>query len=277
MKDKISIIMGIYNCSEYLHESINSILNQTYENWELIMCDDGSTDDTYHVAQEYAQKYKTKIILLKNDKNMGLNYTLNKCLKEATGKFIARQDGDDISLSNRLEKEYSFLHDNKEYDIVSSNMIYFDSNGEWGQSKMKNKPEKKDFINHSPFCHAACMVTKKAFDSVGGYTVDKKLLRVEDYHLWIKMYAKGFKGYNLSDYLYKMRNDEKALKRRTIKNRINEINVKKIAFKELKLPKKEYYKVYIPIMKLLVPSCMYRIIYRQKNKKRKIKSEIKEN
>ncbi|MEO2261829.1 glycosyltransferase family 2 protein [Dorea sp. YH-dor228] len=86
----ISIIMGIYNCAETLPESIESILNQTFTDWELIMCDDGSNDNTYHVAEWYASVYQNKIVLLKNEKNRGLNYTLNKCLEAVKGKYIAR-------------------------------------------------------------------------------------------------------------------------------------------------------------------------------------------
>ena len=92
---KISVIMGIYNCANTISGSIESIINQTYEDWELIMCDDGSIDTTFDVAKEYQKKYPQKIILLKNKRNRGLNYTLNKCLEIAKGEYIARMDGDD--------------------------------------------------------------------------------------------------------------------------------------------------------------------------------------
>ena len=79
----ISVIMGVYNCASTLEEAVNCIINQTYPKWELIMCDDASTDDTYTVAKKYAQMYPDKIFFLRNKKNHGLNYTLNKCLKSA--------------------------------------------------------------------------------------------------------------------------------------------------------------------------------------------------
>lgn len=266
MEDKISIIMGIYNCEDYLDESIDSILNQSYTNWELIMCDDGSTDNTYSIAKKYSLKYESKIILLKNEKNMGLNYTLNKCLNVATGDFIARQDGDDISLNERLKTEIEFLKNNNKYDIVSSNMIFFDSSGDWGKTNMNPQPGKLDFLNGTPFCHAPSMVRREAFLKVNGYTVDEKFLRVEDYELWLKMYLKGFKGYNLKDYLYKMRNDQKAINRRTFSNRINEVRVKKIIYKKFNLPFRYKYKVYIPILKACIPKRIYKILYKIKNK-----------
>ena len=118
-KFMISIIMGIYNCAETLPEAVESIICQTYENWELIMCDDGSTDGTYKIASEYKEKYPDKIFVLKNEENMGLNYTLNRCLESAKGEYIARMDGADISLPERLEKELVFLNAHPEYAIVS--------------------------------------------------------------------------------------------------------------------------------------------------------------
>ena len=131
---KVSIIMGIYNCATTLPEAIDSILAQTYSDWQLILCDDGSKDDTYVVAKAYQERWTNKIILLQNEENMGLNHTLNRCLRVATGEYVARMDGDDVSLPTRLEKEVAFLDAHPEYAIVSTPMIFFDENGNWGRS-----------------------------------------------------------------------------------------------------------------------------------------------
>ena len=109
MAVKISVLMGIYNCAATLPEAIDCILAQTESSWELILCDDGSADDTYAVAQSYAEKYADQIVLLKNDKNMGLNYTLNRCLAAAKGEFVARMDGDDLCSPDRFQKELAAL------------------------------------------------------------------------------------------------------------------------------------------------------------------------
>ena len=106
---KVSIIMGIYNCAATLPEAIDSILTQTFSDWQLILCDDGSKDNTYTVAKAYQERLPDQIILLQNVRNMGLNYTLNRCLQVTTGEYVARMDGDDISLPTRLEKEAAFL------------------------------------------------------------------------------------------------------------------------------------------------------------------------
>lgn len=262
----ISIIMGIYNCEKYLKESINSILEQTFKSWELIMCDDGSIDQTYDIALEYKNKYPDKIKLIKNEKNMGLNFTLNKCLKLAEGKYIARQDGDDISLPDRLEKEYNFLENNKKYALVSSKATFFDKKGEWGETNLTEKPTKYNFLIGPPFVHAAVLIRKKVLDEVNGYTVDKKLIRVEDYHLWSKIYEKGYVGYNINKVLYKIRDDEEALKRITFRSRINEAILRFTIYKKLKIPFYKYYYCLRPIIMLIIPKSIYSILHRRKLK-----------
>lgn len=261
---KISVIMGIYNCEKYLEDAINCIFAQTYKDWELIMCDDGSNDQTYSIAKEYEKKYPDKVRVLKNKENKGLNYTLNRCLKEAKGDYIARMDGDDLCSSDRFEKEIAILEEKKDISIVSTQLEYFDENGVWGICKYKEYPSKKDFLRGSQFCHAASMVRKEAFDKVNGYTVDKRLLRVEDYHLWMKMYAAGYKGYNIQEPLYQMRDDKDAYRRRKFRFRLNESYVKVLIIKALKLPAYNYLFILKPIIIGLMPSKIYRFFHERK-------------
>lgn len=265
-RNKVSVIMGVYNCEKTLSDSIDSIIGQTYTNWELIMCDDASTDNSLQIMRDYEMKYPN-IHVITNGKNMGLNYTLNKCLKLASGQLIARMDGDDISLKNRFEEEVNILLENPDISIVSCPMIYFDSNGEWGKGKMIEYPQKADFIKGTPFCHAPCMVRKEAYLAVKGYSVAKKLLRVEDYHLWIKMYAEGYKGYNIQHPLYKMRDDRKAISRRKFRYRMNEAYVRGVAIKKLGLSKKYYVSVLRPILVGILPLPIYELLHKRKQNK----------
>lgn len=261
MKEKnISIIMGIYNCEKYLQNSIESILKQTYSDWELIMCDDGSTDSTYRIAKKYADKYEN-IILLKNDKNMGLNYTLNKCIECSKGKYIARQDADDISLPTRLKKQYDFLENHTEYAMVGTKVVRFDDDGIWGECKVIEKPKAKDLLINTPFVHASIMIRKETMEKVNYYTVDKKLLRVEDYHLWFKIYSIGQEGCNLNEVLYEVRDDEDAYKRRNLRNRINEVRVRWIGNKLLKRPFWDYIYVIRPILVWMLPRFIYKKLH----------------
>lgn len=260
---EISVIMGIYNCEKTLGEAIDCIVNQTFEKWELILCDDGSSDNTYYLADQYRRKYPDKIILLKNDSNRGLNATLNRCLSVAKGKYIARMDGDDRCSRFRFERELEAFRKNPKLSIVSTDMEYFDETGVWGHIAHPTKPVAKDFLHGSPFCHAPCLVKKAAYDAVGGYSESNRLLRVEDYHLWMKMYKKGFYGENIHEPLYQMRDDRNAYARRKMKYRINEAYVRCLVVKELKLPVIGYFFALRPILVGLLPSSIYDILHKK--------------
>ena len=260
---KISVIMGIYNCSQTLREAIQCILDQTYPDWEIVMCDDGSIDDTYLIAEEYRERFPNKIKLLKNDTNKGLNYTLNKCLANVEGEFVARMDGDDLCSPDRFEKEMQVFENEQDISIVSTDIEHFDSTGVWGLVSHNVYPTNKDFLYGTPFCHAPCMVKREAYEAVNGYSEDKKLLRVEDYHLWIKMYALGYKGKNINLPLYMMRDDRNAMSRRKFKYRLNEAYVRALAVKQLKLPIWGYVHALRPILVGLLPKCIYEKLHKK--------------
>lgn len=271
---KISIIMGVFNCANTLPEAIESIINQTYTNWVFIICDDGSSDNTYKIAKRYETLYPGRFVVVKNEQNLGLNKTLNKCLDLADGDYVARMDGDDISVPVRFEKEVEVLNQHPEYAIVSSHMVTFDENGEWGCIKTLETPEIRDFPTHVPmFCHAPCMIRREAFLDVQGYTEDKRLLRVEDYNLWYKFYAKGYRGYNIQEPLYKMRDDRNALHRRTPQARINGIYATFLGFRMLHLPVWMY--VYaiknsiIELVKIILPDSVYEYFHKKRLGERK--------
>lgn len=264
MSVKVSVIMGIYNCADTLCEAIDSILAQTYTDWELIMCDDGSSDETLRIAHDYRDRYPDRILVLTNERNLGLNKTLNHCLAYAKGEYIARMDGDDISVPERLEKEVAFLDSNPAYAIVSCPMIYFDENGDWGQGRSIAFPEKGNFVKGTPFCHAPCMVRADAYKTVGGYSEDRRTLRVEDYHLWFCMYAAGYRGANLSEPLYKMRDDENAYSRRKFRFAWNEAYVRLTGYRMLALPFRNYVYVLRPILVNLLPKGLYRFLHHKK-------------
>lgn len=269
VEPRISVIMGIYNCADTLDEAINSILNQTFSDWEFILCDDGSIDNTYDIAKRYADLYSEKFILLKNFKNMGLNYTLNHCLEHAKGDYIARMDGDDICDPTRLGKEIKFLDEHPEYAVVSTEMVMFDEQGDWGKTSVIERPTQQDFCLHTPFfCHAASMIRRSVIEEVGRYTQNPKLLRVEDCDLWFKIYAKGYKGANIPEVLYKMRDDRNAFCRRSIKGRFNSCYVLYHGFKMIHMPWYKYIyvlrNIVIELLKCFMPEILYRWIHRKR-------------
>ena len=262
MEYRVSVLMGIYNCAPTLQEALNSLYDQTYQGFKIILCDDGSNDDTLKIAEENARLHEN-VIVIKNDRNMGLNYTLNHCLEYADTEYIARMDGDDISLPTRFEKEIEFLDEHPEYAVVSVPMIYFDEGGEFRRGKGGGEVRKLEFVKGSPIAHAPSMSRTDIIKSVGGYSVDKKLLRVEDYHLWFKVNAAGQKAYRLNECLYKMRDDRNAVARRNWMTRRNEAYVQHIGYKMIGIP--WYYQLYslVPILKYFAPKWLYRYFHKR--------------
>lgn len=220
MKDcRISVIMGIYNCAPTLAEALDSLLAQTYQNFKVIMCDDGSTDGIRQVAETYVDRYPDKFLLISNERNLKLAATLNHCLDYADTEYVARMDGDDISLPERFAKQIAFLDSHPEFALVSSPMVYFDEDGDYRTGTAKSEPQKEDFRYGTPFCHAPVMMRRETLASIGNYTAESWVERVEDYYLWFKFYHAGHKGYNLSEPQYKMRNGRDAFARRKFKDR----------------------------------------------------------
>lgn len=267
--DKISVIMGVYNPKDKqkLRESIDSILNQTYSNLEFIICNDNSNEEISTILEEYKNKDK-RIILTRNNENLGLAASLNNALKLATGNFIARQDDDDISKENRLELELEFIKNNPEYSIVGCNTELFDENGVWGYRKLNEKPLKEDFLFGNQFDHPTILITKEALKKVNGYRVKKITRRTEDYDLFMRLYAEGFKGYNLQKYLYMYNESMYGYKKRKFKYRIDEVFLRIEDFKMLNLMPKGWFYIFKPIISGLVPKKLLRKInhirYKQK-------------
>ncbi len=257
---RLSVLIGIYNCASTLTEALDSLYAQTYQDFKIILCDDGSSDNTYQVASNYATDHDN-IILIRNEKNMGLNYTLNHCLEYADTEYVARMDGDDISLPERFEKEINFLDEHPEYAVVSGPMIYFDESGDFRIGSGHGEVNKMDFLNSSVICHAPCMARTEVFKDVGGYTVDKRLLRIEDYHLWFKIFSAGHKLYMLKDPIYKMRDDRNAYNRRTLTSRINATRLRLKVYKKLDIPFRYYYTAFKGIIVWILPKWLYKRLH----------------
>ncbi|HEC93681.1 MAG TPA: glycosyltransferase [Candidatus Atribacteria bacterium] len=182
---KISVIMSVYNGEKYLKEAIGSILNQTFKDFEFIIINDGSTDDSSCILEEYAKKdSRIKVI---HQENIGLTKSLNKAIRLAKGEFIARQDVDDISLPERLEKQLEVFLGKPYIDLIAS--WYYIIN-EKGKIIVERKiPDVKTVKKLLPLdnliCHTSVMFRKSKFLELGGY--DERLKYGQDKDLWMKM------------------------------------------------------------------------------------------
>ena len=213
-KGKISVLMAVYNCEKTLCESIESVLSQTYTNWQFIICDDCSTDNTLQIVKMYAQKYPDKFLVIQNKKNSKLAFSLNQCLKYANSEYCARMDGDDYITPDRFEKQVDYLKKHPGVQLVGSWMQAFNDDGLGRIIKYNEFPEKIDLRRGPCFAHASILLYTEVYRCLGGYTVSPRTVRSQDYDLWFRFFSKGFKGANLQEPLYKVREDGDAFLRR---------------------------------------------------------------
>ena len=176
MQELVSIIMGVYNGAHTLSQAIDSIIAQTYTKWELIACDDCSTDETSKILFDYAKK-DSRIIVIRNEKNCGLAASLNHCLEYAQGTYIARMDCDDLSVETRLEKQVAYLESHPEFDLVATYMQAFDESGKKNVIESKQYPTKFDLPKGAPFAHATIMMRTAAMKQLDGYCISKQIGR----------------------------------------------------------------------------------------------------
>lgn len=247
--------MAVYNCENTVAESIDSIVAQTYTNWEFVICDDCSTDGTLAIVKGYQEKYPDKFIVIQNDVNSKLAFSLNHCLEYADGEYVARMDGDDLSEPTRFEKQIAFLKEHSDIQLVSTAMQRFSEEGKGMVDRKPPYPDKYTLRHDVPFNHATIMTYKSMYDALGGYTVAKRTERGQDYDLWFRFFAAGYKGANMEEPLYWVREDINAIKRRTFKVRWSIFQTTRFGYKLLGFPKwwivMEALKV---LFKSLVPS-----------------------
>ncbi len=179
--------MSVYNGEEFLKDSILSILNQAYKDFEFIIVNDCSTDGTVAILNDF-QKTDSRIKVINNDQNLGLTRSLNKAIRESSGEYLARLDAGDLSTEDRLEKQVKFLDNNKNIGLVGSFMYIINTNGEIIKEvkyPIDNNKLKKDLIRYNPFVHSSIMFRRGVGARVGFY--DEEFKYAQDYSFYFKL------------------------------------------------------------------------------------------
>ncbi|CAB3290095.1 Glyco_trans_2-like domain-containing protein [Methanocaldococcus lauensis] len=240
MYPEISIIMSAYNEPEkYLRESIESILNQTFKDFEfIIILDNPNNVKAERIIKEYQKKDK-RIVFIKNEKNLGLAGSLNNGLDIAKGKYIARMDADDIALPERLEKQYKYMENNKNIDLLFSWVYFIDENGnilkEFKPSKEKIKNLSKYFFKEHLLVHPTLMAKSEILKK---NKYDENQKRSQDFELWMRLITKGYKFDIIEEFLLKYRVLKENYRSRIKK----QIEYSKYSLKALWKHKKYYWK-----------------------------------
>jgi len=244
---RVSVIMSVFNREKTVARAIDSILAQTFQDFEFIICDDGSSDSSLSILEQYAQK-DSRIVILRNEKNLGLPTSLNRCLEIAQGEYVARMDDDDISYPTRFQKEVDFLDDRSEYALVGTSRRTFDEEGVWGIFNDGGVRSSKDVFKGKCFTHPTIMVRRDVLLEVGCYTNSPWTQKGQDYDLWCKIYEQGYKGYILEEILFDYYEKRDFVRNNSIKKRFGAFLVTLCHRRKLKLP---FYYDYFAARKLL--------------------------
>lgn len=201
MNPLVSILMPVYKTASYLREAVDSMLAQTFTDFELIVLNDCSPDNAEAILDTYDDP---RIVRYKGEKNVGLSNVLNVGIEMARGKYIARMDSDDISLPQRLQVQVDYLDKHPDVDLVSVGMRLFGAKeGTWIR-EINPEKVKIEAMFHSPVLHASSVWRKDAFEKQG-LRFRQEMVPAEDYDLWTRAMLKGLKLVNLPEVLYEYR------------------------------------------------------------------------
>ncbi|NUM25234.1 MAG: glycosyltransferase [Candidatus Buchananbacteria bacterium] len=243
---KISVIMPFYNAAAFLAPALESILNQTFRDFELILINDASTDNSDQIVQRYLTDQR--IIYIKNKVNQGIVFNLNLALQRAQSEIIARMDGDDVCEPDRFAKQYEFLQQHPEVAAVGSFIKIIDENGKIIDQRTKPvdfEQMKKKLLVYSPVVHASLLYRKSAVLALGGYR--DKYLYCEDIDLFYRLVYSGHILANIPEFLYYYRyhHDSVAHRSKLLAKKMLLLRHETITSFSLKVPRKQWLMIYL--------------------------------
>ena len=219
---KISLIMSVYNGEDYLSEAIESVLNQTFRDFELIVINDCSTDSTSEILSRYAAADE-RVKVHTNEVNLRLPSSLNKAMSYAKGKYIARMDADDICMPERLEKQYKFMEENPNVSLSSCRFMTLKkgviSSGGCG-GKNDNDSVKALLLVTNPILHPGIIAKAEVIRELG---YDKNFTCTEDMELWTRFVMAGYNVEIMSEYLMIYRLHDKQITETTLEKQHKEV------------------------------------------------------
>ena len=241
--------MSEYNTPpEHLRASIESILNQTFKDIEIVIVDDCGKNDLESIVKEYKDR---RIRVIKNDKNIGLVESLNKAIAVSKADILARMDTDDIADENRLEEQYNFMIDHDEYSVVGALANEFSKNSTTGVLGKPGEKTAKSLAYGDSIIHPSAMMRKKDIQSVGGY---KNYKRAEDLSLWFELVMKGFRLFVIDRVLLNYRVNEEDYSKRKLKTRGGEIKARLHYYRLTKAPVLAYLVIIKSITSSILPT-----------------------
>lgn len=242
---KISVVMPVYNGEKYIRETMDSVLNQTFTDFEFIIINDASKDKTEEIIKSYSDD---RIVYLINEQNLGVAGTLNRGFENARGEYIARIDADDIAIAERFEKQVAFMDAHPDVGVCGSHIRIFDESGsERDYIYSETDAELRvDMLFNSGFAHPAVMIRKSTLDE-NNLFYNIEFEKAEDYRMWYDV-MKVSKGHNLQEPLLRYRHHSSQVTKTNVKEQtIAVTKMRKVMYDTLNLGTEEYLEVFSKI------------------------------
>jgi glycosyltransferase involved in cell wall biosynthesis len=213
----VSVAMSVYNGGDFLAESIESILAQTFRQFEFLIVDDASSDRSLEIVEAYAAR-DDRIRIIRNDSNLGLTKSLNRAINMARAPLIARHDADDVALPERFAQQVACFEAHPECDVVGTNYTFIDHRGQpvdgHFYSAFDADVHATLLRGRNPICHTSVMFRRSVFLDAGGY--DERFRYAQDYELWLRLLAGGHRLHNLDERLQRVRRFDAQAARATL-------------------------------------------------------------
>lgn len=254
----ITVLMSVYNAEKYLRPSIESILNQTYGDFEFLIINDCSEDNSLKIIEEYALK-DDRVIIINNEHNLGLTRSLNKGMDKSSRPYIARMDADDISMPTRFEKQINFLEKNPKVDILGGYCIDIDELGEFirkREAPLSHEEIVSVIHKANPVYHPTVIFKKIKILEIGAYNEEYRV--VQDYDLWFRALAGKLLLQNLPEVLLKYRINDNYYARKSFAYRFTDFKIRYNGFKIIGLSWYKWGYLFIPLILGITPGILYR-------------------
>ncbi|MYL66718.1 glycosyltransferase [Halorubrum distributum] len=202
----LSVVMPTYDAADYIERSLESILHQSFDDFELIIVDDGSTDGTIDLIEKRDDE---RIRLVERENESGITSALNRGINESHGKYIARHDADDWSAPERFDRQVTYLDTHSDVALLGTGAHLVDEDGKRiAKRRVLEDPEVGDLINHNEFIHGSVMMRRDPPTDLGGY--DERFMTAEDYDLWLRL-ADQYSVANIDEPLYYFRQHDESI------------------------------------------------------------------
>jgi glycosyltransferase involved in cell wall biosynthesis len=249
----VTVLMGVYNGLPRLEHALRSVLNQTFDDFEFLIIDDGSTDGSGELLRQVASE-DARVRLVSLASNRGLGAVLNKGVAAARGALVARMDADDVSLPERLERQVAFFRDNPEVDVVGS--FALDVDGDGRSIRERRVPIAHDRIVElvwsNPFIHTTVMFRRNAILRVGSYAAE--LQRRQDYDLWFRCVRGGLRFANIPESLVHYHFSDATLRRNNVRATFDQVRIGLRGCRLVRAPLRAYAATCLPLLESALPA-----------------------